>query len=205
MHPNPAFRAAEDTLNLTFARTRAFGALSINGETGPLLAHVPFLLSEDGARVDLHLVRSNPIWRALENPLDAVIAVSGADGYVSPDWYETPDMVPTWNYVAVHLRGRLERLDHSALHDLLVRQAAAYEARIDGKAPWTFDKMTPDAITRMQRMIAPVRLYVETVDGTWKLGQNKDETARLAASAQMHTGFGQELAEIARLMAHPPA
>ena len=169
----------------------------------PLLSPIPFLLSDDGALAEFHLVRSNPIARV--GVTNAVIAVTGPDGYVSPDWYGADQQVPTWNYVAVHLRGRLVPLEHDALHDILVRQSAAYEARIDGKAPWTFDKMTPDVVTKMERMIVPMRLEVETIDGTWKLGQNKDDPVREAAAAQMQTGFGQELAEIAKLMGDPPA
>ena len=202
MHPKPAFRGSQRDQNIAFAQTRAFGTLCVAGET-PLLSHVPFLLSDDGTLAEFHLVRSNPIARIGE--ADAVIAVTGPDGYVSPDWYGATDQVPTWNYVAVHLRGRLVPLEQDALHDILVRQAAAYEARIAGKAPWTFDKMSSEAIAKMERMIVPMRFEVETIDGTWKLGQNKDNPVREAATAQMHTGFGQELAEIAKLMANPPA
>ncbi|SPF79128.1 Protease synthase and sporulation protein PAI 2 [Aliiroseovarius pelagivivens] len=202
MHPNPVFRRSERDQNIAFAQNRAFGTLCVAGET-PLLSHIPFLLSDDGSLAEFHLVRSNPIARVGET--NAVIAVTGPDGYVSPDWYGADQQVPTWNYVAVHLRGRLVPLEQDALHDILVRQAADYEARIEGKAPWTFDKMTPEVIAKMERMIVPMRLEVETIDGTWKLGQNKDDPMREAAAAQMHTGFGQELAEIAKLMGEPPA
>lgn len=202
MHPNPVFRRSEREQNIAFAQTRAFGTLCVAGEA-PLLSHIPFLLSGDGTLAEFHLVRSNPIARV--GAVNAVLAVTGPDGYVSPDWYGAEQQVPTWNYVAVHLRGRLVPLEHDALHDILVRQSAAYEARIDGKAPWTFDKMTPEVVTKMERMIVPMRLELDTIDGTWKLGQNKDDPVREAAAAQMHTGIGQELAEVARLMRDPPA
>lgn len=205
MHPNKIFRGAEAAQNIAFARKRAFGTLSMNAQDGPLLAHVPFLLSETGAVAELHLVRSNPIARALAAPEKAVISVSGPDGYISPDWYELPDMVPTWNYIAVHLRGRLEMMPQDDLHDLLERQAADYEARITEKAPWTFDKVSPDAIRRLERMIVPVKLHIEAIDGTWKLGQNREDSARLRAAKAMQDGFGQELAEISALMTDPPA
>lgn len=202
MHPSPVFRRSQRDQNIAFAQTRAFGTLCVAGEA-PLLSHIPFLLSDDGSLAEFHLVRSNPIARVGE--ANAVIAVTGPDGYVSPDWYGASDQVPTWNYVAVHLRGRLVPLERDALHDILVRQSAAYEARIEGKAPWTFDKMTPQTITKMERMIVPMRLEVEDIDGTWKLGQNKPDEVRKAAAARMHTGLGQELAEIAKLMGKPPA
>ena len=95
MHPNPAFRKESDTRNLTFARARGFGLLGVNDDAGPLLSHVPFLLNDDGSTADLHLVRSNPIARREDGP--AVLAVTGPDGYVSPDWYGVEDQVPTWN------------------------------------------------------------------------------------------------------------
>ncbi len=100
MHPNPIFRQAETQQNLAFARDRGFGILSVNGPDGPLLAYVPFLLAADGATLDLHLVRSNPIARAITTPQPAVMAISGPDSYVSPDWYGVDDQVPTWNNIA---------------------------------------------------------------------------------------------------------
>ena len=107
MHSNPAFRQQSTDDNLAFARQRGFGQLALNGDTGPLISHVPFILSDDGTALDLHLARPNPILRLLATPHPAVIAVSGPDGYVSPDWYGMEDQVPTWNYIAVHLRGPL--------------------------------------------------------------------------------------------------
>ncbi|WP_432448266.1 FMN-binding negative transcriptional regulator [Aliiroseovarius marinus] len=203
MHPNKIFRGAEQAANISFAQTRAFGTLCVTADE-LLLSHIPFLLSDDGKMAEFHLVRSNPIAR-LKQETQAVIAVTGPDGYVSPDWYGAEDQVPTWNYVAVHLRGRLVPLEQVALHDILERQSAAYEARIEGKAPWTFDKMSPEAIAKMERMIVPMRLEVETIDGTWKLGQNKPDGVRKSAARHMLTGLGQELAEVAKLMNEPPA
>lgn len=201
MHPNPAFRTADQNRNLAFARERGFGILAVNSDPSPLLSHIPFLLSETGDSVDLHLVRSNPIARLGQTA--AAIAVSGPDGYVSPDWYEVDDQVPTWNYVAVHLRGQLEPLPHADMHDMLDRQSAAYETRLAPKRPWTTSKMTPDALGRMMRQILPFRLHIEEVSGTWKLNQNKTDDAREKAAAAITDGMGSELARLQSLMRSP--
>ena len=133
-----------------------------------------------------------------------MIAVSGPHGYVSPDWYGLPDQVPTWNYVAVHLRGTLSRLGAEEMRAILDRQSADYEARLLPKTPWTADKMTPDALDRLMRQIVPLRFAVEGVDGTWKLGQNKVAAARLsAATALAESGVGQEVGALAALMRSP--
>lgn len=211
MHPNPAYRKADDAANLAFARDRGFGTLTVAGAAGPdgfpLLSHVPFLLTQDGAWAEMHLVRSNPIARALADagPLPAALAAMGPDGYVSPDWYGDPQQVPTWNYVAVHLRGTLELTPAEGLRAHLDRLSARFEGAIAGKTPWKTAKMDPGALDKLMRMIVPARMSVARIDGTWKLSQNKPEAARLGAAAGVETGTGAELAALAGLMRDPPA
>ena len=166
-----------------------------------MISHVPFLLSEDGALAELHLVRSNPIVRMLKDPKSARIAITGPDGYVSPDWYGIEDQVPTWNYVAVHLTGQLEQRPQEELLDLLDRQSAFYEGRLLPKPPWTTGKMSPDALNRMMRMIVPFRLRVDDIQGTWKLNQNKPDAVRLSAAEHIaRDGIGSELETLQKLM-----
>lgn len=202
MHPNPAFRQEPRNRSLAFARARGFGILSVNGPEGPLAAHVPFLLNEDASFAELHLARSNPIARA-GLPLPALIAVAGPDAYISPDWYgpheQVPDQVPTWNYVAVHLRGLLEALPEDALRPHVDALSAEHENRIAGKRPWTSSKMTEGAMPRMMRMILPFRFHVTSIDGTWKLNQNKPPVVRARAAEALSQG-NANAQEIAALM-----
>lgn len=201
MHPNPVFHTETEAQNIAFARARAFGIVAVNGEAGPLMAHVPFLIDEDAAYLHLHLVRSNPIARALKSPLPARIAVSGADGYVSPDWYDVPDQVPTWNYVAVHLTGTLELRPQDEMRALLDRQSKHFEDQLEPKKPWETSKMTPDVLDRMMRQIVPCRMQIADVDGTWKLNQNKPDDVRLRAADHMDAyGMGSETRLLAALM-----
>ncbi|WP_299608172.1 FMN-binding negative transcriptional regulator [uncultured Tateyamaria sp.] len=201
MHPNPIFHTESADRNIAFARERAFGVLAVNGEGGPMMAHIPFLIDEQGAQLDLHLVRSNPIARALNAPMQAKIAVSGADGYISPDWYEVPDQVPTWNYVAVHIIGTLEMLPHDMMRDMLDRQSKHFEDQLVPKTPWKMDKMTPEVLDKMMRQIVPCRMTIEAVDGTWKLNQNKPDEVRLRAADYVDAyGMGQEVRLLAALM-----
>jgi transcriptional regulator len=205
MHPNPAFRQTPLARNLAFARSRGFGILTLSGPDGPLAAHVPFLLSADNGHADLHLARSNPIARS-SLPAPALIAISGPDAYVSPDWYGPhellPDQVPTWNYVAVHLRGVLEPLPDDALRAHVDALSAAHEARITGKTPWTSAKMTEGAMPRMMRMILPFRLRITGVEGTWKLNQNKpaDVRSRAAEALSRRDPGAQAIAALIRAL-----
>jgi transcriptional regulator len=201
MHPNPTFRQDPDSRNIGFARDRGFGTLAVNGEDGPLTAHIPFLLSEDGKQADLHLVRSNPIARACREPLKAVITVNGPDSYISPDWYGIDDQVPTWNYVAIRITGRLSPLPQSQLHPLLDRLSAHFEEHLAPKIPWTTGKMSTGVLERMLRQIQPFQFDVTGIDGTWKLGQNKPDDVRInAADHVAGYGIGQETQILSALM-----
>ena len=206
MHPNPAFRQSPQEVNLAFARARGFGVLSVNGADGPLAAHVPFLLSDCGGFADLHLARSNLIARAAL-PGPALLAVGGPDAYISPDWYgphdQVPDQVPTWNYVAVHLRGVLEPMDGTTLASHVDALSAEHEGRIAGKTPWTSAKMTEGAMARMLRMILPFRLRISQVEGTWKLNQNKPPEVRARAADMLAQG-NESAQSIAALMRETP-
>ena len=201
MHPNPSFRGETTEANLGFALHRGFGALCINGAMGPLASHVPFCATAGG--VEFHLVRNAPMARALATPQQGVILVSGADAYVSPDWYEMEHQVPTWNYHAVHLRGVVKLLPEAALRGHLERLSATFEERLP-KAPWQLGKMPDDVLARMMRAIVPCVLHIDEVQGTLKLGQNKPEAARLAAGrAMMTAAISPGAAEIGARMVDP--
>lgn len=204
MHPNRAFRKSTDARNISFAREQGFGVLCVNSSDAPLVSHVPFLLSEDGSQVELHLVKTNPIVRALSAPLRARLAVQGPHSYVSPDWYGVDDQVPTWNYVAVHVLGTLELRPQEDLHDLLDRQSELFETKLMPKRPWTTGKMTQGVMDAMMRQIVPCRMVVDKIDGTWKLNQNKPDEVRLrAADAVEELGLGDGVNVLAALMRNP--
>ncbi|MEO0624863.1 MAG: FMN-binding negative transcriptional regulator [Pseudomonadota bacterium] len=201
MHPNPAFRKTPEEQARSLAEARGFGVLSAAEGDAVLLAHVPYLLV--GVRLEAHLVRSNPLARALaEGPRSAVLVVSGPDGYISPDWYGVEDKVPTWNYVAVHLKGTLTLADPESLQGHLERLSARFEAGLAPKPPWTHHKMSEGVMDRMMRQILPVAMSVEHIDSTFKLNQNQPDEARARAAEALATGRtpGQETGALAALM-----
>ncbi|MEM7243675.1 MAG: FMN-binding negative transcriptional regulator, partial [Pseudomonadota bacterium] len=170
MHPNPIFRKEERARHIALAQSRAFGMLTINADPAPLLAHIPFQISDDGTSLDAHLVRSNPIARKLRHrPCAAILAVQGPDAYISPDWYKVEDQVPTWNYAAVHLHGRVELLPDEALRTVLEHLSDSMEKRLLPKPIWKMDKVDDTAMAKMMRQIVPIAMQVDDIDGTWKL------------------------------------
>ncbi|MDV4144779.1 MULTISPECIES: FMN-binding negative transcriptional regulator [Shimia] len=204
MHPNPTFHIATRDENLAFARERGFGMLALSSDGAPHLSHVPFIISEDGTAAELHLARSSATARAAKETRPATLAVTGPDGYISPDWYDMPDQVPTWNYVAVHLSGRLVPLPDTALRDQLDRLSEAFETRLLPKPVWQSSKMDAEALSRLLRMIRPFRFEIDDVQGTWKFSQNKPDAARLGAASHVAgSSIGSDLALLSGLMQAP--
>lgn len=66
--------------------------------------------------------------------------------------------------------------------------SAIHENRLLPKTPWTSAKMTEGVMPRMMRMILPFRLTIASVDGTWKLNQNKPADARARVAAELDRG-----------------
>lgn len=203
MHPNPAFREEDQARALIEARRRGFGVLTVASPAGVLASHMPFVL--DPTVMAGHLSRGGALARHLaKGSAEALLIVSGPDAYVSPDWYGIEDQVPTWNYVAIHLRGTVRLLPNDALPAHLERLSAEHEARLAPKKPWTMDKMTPGVAERMMRQIVPLEMVITSVDSTFKLNQNKPEDARLAAAdAISASAHGHQTAALAGMMRAP--
>ena len=200
MHPNPIYRQADSRQNLDFAQQIGFGMLAMaEADKAPLFAHVPFVI--EGDRLLFHLVRSNPMCRGLKQAQPVRLAVQGPHGYVSPDWYGVEDQVPTWNYVAVHLTGQAQLLPPEELPAILEKLSDRFEADLAPKPIWKMDKMHPEALARMLRMIVPAELRISDVQGTWKLSQNKVDAVRLGAADGVQ---GQGQLDLAALMRDVP-
>ena len=193
MHPHPAFHWQDREAMREFVREIAFGALFASTPDGPRVAHMP--VTWDGEeRLTFHLSLSNDIANHLDGAT-ALLVVHGPDAYVSPDWYdEGPAQVPTWNYVAVELEGRVSALSHGALVAQIDALAAEHEARLLPKPVWTRAKMEADRFDKMTRAIQGFALDVTDWRGTRKLAQTKSPAARLSAADALDARGEREMA-----------
>ena len=177
MHPNPAFRhGARDDVGRALLDTTldeiGFGMIFAQTPDGPRVAHVPLLRTPAGA-VQFHLARGNALTRHLDG-MTVLAVINGPDGYVSPRWYADPEQVPTWNYVALELEGRVRKLDAAALLAQITALSELHEARVAEGEPWTMDKL-PEAKSRaLQTAIVGFELDVLVWRETLKLSQNKN-------------------------------
>ena len=177
MHPNAQFRTDDETLLLARLAAHPLATLSAAVDGRLLVAHAPVIARRlaSGLVLDFHLSRSNALAGAIAGGFRAVAVSLEAEAYISPDWYENADQVPTWNYVSVEAEGPVVALDEAGLVALLDDLSAQEEGRLLPKKPWTRDKMSPGRFEAMTRAIIGARMTVERLAGTTKLSQNKSD------------------------------
>ncbi|HEY5710454.1 MAG TPA: FMN-binding negative transcriptional regulator [Allosphingosinicella sp.] len=196
MHPNRIFAWEDRDAMLAFVADISFATIVTDG---PLVAHAPVVAASPD-RLRFHLARGNRAAASLDGRR-AILSFLGPDAYVSPDWYGTPDQVPTWNYLAVEAEGTLRRLDEAELATLLDDLGAAHERRLAPKLPWTRDKMSPGRFEAMLKAITGFELEIEELRGTRKLGQHKAEAERRGAAdglAPFHPAMAALMREAGR-------
>jgi transcriptional regulator len=177
----------------------------------PLASHVPLLLERHGDDVSLagHLARANPQWLQHRNDgdVDALAIFLGPDAYVSPAWYaakaEHGRVVPTWNYVAVHARGRLRFYDDPVrLRALVERLTTRHESELP--VPWSVDDAPEGFVEAQLRGIVGFELAVTSLVGKWKLSQNRSEADRSGVRAGLSARGDAGSAGVAEAMREQP-
>lgn len=179
MHPDRAFAWDERANVLAFVAETAFAHVFVATLDGPRVAHVPVLVVGDELR--FHLANRNAVTAHLDGAT-ALASIAGANGYVSPNWYANGrGQVPTWNYRAVEVEGKVRRLSDDDLVALLDATTAEHEARVG--EDWTRAKMEPRRFEAMTRAITGFALAATTLRATAKLSQNKSQADALGVAA----------------------
>lgn len=182
MHIPPIYLEERLDCLHSLVSNNSFGTLiTVSGNTA-VADHIPFFLhasEEDGELGTLrgHVAIANPVWKSVNGEQEVLVIFQGPSAYVTPNWYaskqEHGKVVPTWNYMVVHARGKLTIQRDSAwllahLNSLTGQQEAAQ------KTPWKVSDAPSDFIDRQVRGIVGVEILITDLVGQWKLSQNKD-------------------------------
>jgi transcriptional regulator len=196
MHPNRKFHIADREAMAGLVSELGFGILFVATAEGLRSVHVPVLL--EGDRLRFHVSRGNLVHDALAAGGEALFVASGPHAYISPEWYGLDDRVPTWNYVAVEMEGRVHAMDKEELVRLVDDLSAAQEARLAPKVPWTRDKMSPGRFEGLLKAIAGFEMQVAQWRGTAKIDQDKPDHVRARIADALAERGEREMAETMR-------
>jgi len=167
------FRVRDQASAIAFMRANPFAILVSTAAEGPFATHVPVVIRENGDRITLrgHVAKANPHWRHLEQQPLCLMIFHGPHAYISPSHYNTREVVPTWNYGAVHIYGTARTYSSNAdllnmLHDLIPTFEAAYQQQ--------WESLSEAYQTRMLGHIVGFEIAVEKIEAKFKLSQNRN-------------------------------
>ena len=185
-------------------------AVLVGATAGGIQAsHIPLLYeAADGSHGKLkgHVARANPMWRELKTGAEVLAIFQGASHYISPNWYpskvEHGKVVPTWNYTAVHARGRISWIhDPEWLRSFVGTLTERHER--SSPSPWKISDAPSAYIEQMLRAIVGFEIALESLSGKWKLSQNRSAADRAGVVAALSASPDAASRGMAALVAHP--
>lgn len=203
--PSP-FAEHDRQVLFDFMDQHGFATLISADNAGISASHIPLLLERDvrpaGTLVG-HLAEANA-QSALLTGSQVLAIFHGPHAYISPRWYGAKNVVPTWNYVAVHAYGKVQVLeDQDERREVIKRLVDFYEAGND--ATWSLDEPDQEYVERMLCAIVVFRIEIERLEGTWKLSQNHDVVRRERVVQALQNHGGESQRQIAQLIQRPSA
>lgn len=204
----PSHFKEDDTGKLQqYIRDYGFGLLIVADDGGIEANHVPFHLSFKGdgtlGQLRCHLARSNPAWQRIQLGARVLAVFQGPNAYVSPSWYETKAetgrVVPTWNYLAVHVEGSARIIEDSNwLQRHLHQLTDQYESSMSN--PWSVDEAPTQFTERLVKAIVGVEINIETLTGKLKASQNQSEKNRAGVKIGLEAGEGENSLAMAKFI-----
>ncbi len=176
MYSLPYFKEKDQEKVLTFMRSHPFAMIiGVSADLKAAATQIPVFIEEKENKLWLsgHMMKQTDHHKAfLSNP-EALVVFSGAHTYVSASWYTNPQQGSTWNYMSVHVRGKLYFRDHDFLLGMLKKTTDHFENNPD--SPAGFDKLPKEYIDKLSKAIEAFEIEVESVENVFKLSQNRDE------------------------------
>ncbi|NLS01444.1 FMN-binding negative transcriptional regulator [Rhizobium sp. P38BS-XIX] len=187
-------------------RAHPLGMLITAGDGGLIANAVPFHLNTSlspKGTLQAHLARANGQWKEIAAGAPVLVVFQGADTYITPSWYatkrETGKVVPTWNYAIVQVRGSARTIEDPAWLRTQI-DALTGENESDRAQPWAVDDAPPEFVSAQLKGIIGIEIDIETIDGKWKVSQNRPIADRQGVAEGLSAIDRTEAAEMADLV-----
>jgi transcriptional regulator len=172
MHIPKLYREEDKSKILEFLKKNNFPAL-VSSDEGKLIAtHLPVETVEnadESLTIFAHLSRANPQWKSF-GAQEVLLIFQGAHTYISPRWYNHVN-VPTWNYMMVHVYGKVRIIEGDELHALLSRLVLNHES----ETGYSLENLPEDFVRKEIKGVVGFAIEVTHIDAGYKLSQNRDD------------------------------
>ena len=175
MHTPKLFKITDNKIIEQFIKENGLATLITSGSNFPTGTHIPIEMeeNENGEKLLMgHISKANLQWKEFEkNPNVLVIFLSPINHYISSSWYAQPNS-PTWNYLSVHVSGKLTMIQGEELWGSVGRLTDKYEQK--SKCPVSLNTLPPSVQMQMNGLIG-FKISIEKIDAQFKLSQNRTE------------------------------
>lgn len=194
----------EENLEILHALIRAHPlATLITAGPGGLLANlVPFTVVNSGKRGILraHIAKANDQVEALSSGTETLIIFQGPESYITPSWYaskkEHGRVVPTWNYAVVQARGIPRTIDDQEWLRMQIGELTAKQEKKRSE-PWDVSDAPEPFIAGQLKAIIGVEIPISTLEGKWKVSQNRSAADQHGVAAGLREeGVSEEMARL---------
>ena len=191
------YREEEREKILEFLKQNNFPALVTHDGEKPTATHLPVevLENENGSLTILgHMSRANPQWRSFGEQ-EVLLIFQGAHTYISPRWYDHVN-VPTWNYMMVHVYGKVRLVEGEELHSLLSRLVKNHEE----PTAYSLEALPQDFVQKEMNGVVGFAVDVTRVDAGYKLSQNRNDGDHENIIRELEERGDENSAAVARSM-----
>lgn len=191
------FRIDDEEVIYDFIEKYSFATLVSQHNGEPYATHLPLMFYKSERALYGHFARPNEQWMDVEN--QQVLAIfQGPHCYISPSWYETTKAVPTWNYVSIHVYGKLEIIeDKKVMSDSLNDLVNKYESP---DSTYNLSGVDPSYIEGMSKGIVAFRINITKIEGKAKLSQNHPTERQELVIQHLENSSQHDQMQIASLM-----
>lgn len=177
MYNLPYFKEKDKAVVMDFIHQHLFAFMAgCDKENKPVATQIPVFIEEREGKLFLsgHMMRNTDHHKAfVENP--AVLCVfTGPHSYVSATLYTNPHQASTWNYMSVHVKGKMHFLGEEALVEILQKTSLHFE-KYNHQSSTAYDNLPDDYRSHLLPAIVAFSVEVEEIDHVFKLSQNRDE------------------------------
>lgn len=191
------FKLEEEEEIKQFIDQYSFATLISQHEGDPYATHLPLVFYTSENALYGHFARANGQWKDIGN--QQVLAIfHGPHAYISSSWYETKDAVPTWNYVAVHVYGKMEIIeDPKVISNSLVDLVLKYESP---ESSYNLSEVDPSYFEGLRKGIVPFKIHITKIEAKAKLSQNHSKERQQLVIDQLENSSQENQRHIAALM-----
>ena len=191
------FQLDDEEMIYDFIEKYSFATLFSQHNGEPYATHLPLILNKGESALYGHFARPNEQWKDIENQ-QVLVVFQGPHCYISPSWYETMKAVPTWNYVSIHIYGKMEIVeDPKVIFDSLNDMVKKYE-RLDSL--YNLNDVDSQYIEGMSKGIVPFRINISKIEAKAKLSQNHPVERQELIIKQLGNTSQQDNIQVASLM-----